>query len=162
LKLSNGARNGVERGWYREAVLKLKAPGGKVYYIQCTTWRDKKQVCFLSSNQVGFSNGLSVKRHVKGKSTREVIEGPRAQRDYITFFNAVDRSDRDSADWSTSIQTNRYYIRILCWVLDLWCTHSSLWLCIASTTESESLAGKNIRTNTLDARIFKLTWGLIC
>ena len=118
MKLSNGARNGVERGWYREAVLKLKAPGGKVYYIQCTTWRDKKQVCFLSSNQVGFSNGLSVKRHVKGKSTREVIEGPRAQRDYITFFNAVDRSDRDSADWSTSIRTNRYYIRILCWVLD--------------------------------------------
>ena len=134
LKLSNGARNGVKRGWYREAVL----------------------------NQVGFSNGLSVKRHVKGKSTREVIEGPRAQRDYITFFNAVDRSDRDSADWSTSIRTNRYYIRILCWVLDLWCTHSLLWLCIASTAESESLAGKNISTNTLDARIFKLTWVLIC
>ena len=66
LKLSNGARNGVKRGWYREAVLKLKAPGGKEYYIQNTTWRDKKQVCFLSSNEVGFSNGLSVQRHVKG------------------------------------------------------------------------------------------------
>ena len=90
LKLSNGARNGVKRGWYRKAVL----------------------------NQVGFSNGLSVKRNVKGQSTREVSEGPRAQRDCITFFNAVDRSDRDSADWTTIIRTNRYYIRILCWVSD--------------------------------------------
>ena len=33
LKMSNGARMNVERGWYREAVLKLKAPRGKVYYI---------------------------------------------------------------------------------------------------------------------------------
>ena len=49
---------------------------------------------------------------------REVIDGPRAQRDYVTFFNAVDRSDRASSDWSTTIRTNIYYIRILCWVLD--------------------------------------------
>ena len=36
LKLPNGARNGVKRGWYQEAVLRLKAPGGKEYYIQST------------------------------------------------------------------------------------------------------------------------------
>jgi len=54
LKLSNGARNRVKRGWYREAVLKVKAKIGKhyYYYIQCTTWRNKKQVCFLNTNQV--------------------------------------------------------------------------------------------------------------
>ena len=46
LKLSNGARNGVKRGWFREAVIKLKAKSGKHYYIQYTTWRDKKQVFF--------------------------------------------------------------------------------------------------------------------
>jgi hypothetical protein len=62
--------------------------GGKEYYIQGSTWRDKKQVCFLSTNEVGFSNGLAVKRHVKGKAMREVIEGPRAQQDCVTFFNA--------------------------------------------------------------------------
>ena len=44
LKLSNGARLGVKRGWFREAVIKLKSTAGKYYYIQCTTWRDKKQV----------------------------------------------------------------------------------------------------------------------
>ena len=32
-KLSNGARNSVGRGWFREAVIKLKAPSGTVYYI---------------------------------------------------------------------------------------------------------------------------------
>jgi hypothetical protein len=31
LKLSNGARNGVKRGWFREAVIKLKAKSGKDY-----------------------------------------------------------------------------------------------------------------------------------
>ena len=117
LKLSNGARLGVERGWFREAALRLMI-GRKEFCIQCTTWRDKKQVCFLSSNQVGFSEGLTVRRHVKGQQLRSVIAGPRAQRDYVTYFNAVDKSDRDSADWSTSIRTNRYYIRIFCWLLD--------------------------------------------
>ena len=41
LKLSGGALM-VERGWFREAVIKMKTPSGKTYYIQCTTWRDKK------------------------------------------------------------------------------------------------------------------------
>ena len=42
----------------------------------------------------------------------------RAQAEYVKWFNAVDRNDRDSADYSTSIRTNRYYIRIFCWALD--------------------------------------------
>ena len=47
LKLSNRARLGVKRGWFREAVIWLKSCTEKTYYIQCTTWRDKKQVCSL-------------------------------------------------------------------------------------------------------------------
>jgi hypothetical protein len=46
LKLSNGARNGLERGWFREACLKLQADRTP-YYVQCTTWKDKKQVSFF-------------------------------------------------------------------------------------------------------------------
>ena len=89
LKLLNGAQNGVKQGWYRDAVLKLRTPDGKEYYVQSTMCWDKKQVCFLSTNEVEFSNGISVKRHGKGKAMREVIEGPQSQRDYVTFFNVV-------------------------------------------------------------------------
>ena len=60
-KLSNGARKSVGRGRFQEAVLKLKAPSGTTYYIQATTWRDKKQLCFVSTSDISFSNGLSVK-----------------------------------------------------------------------------------------------------
>ena len=118
LKLSNGARDSVGRGWFREAVIQLKAPSGTKYYIQATTWRDKKQVCFLSTSSIGFSNGVSVRRHTRGKREREIIDGVRVQAEYVKWFNAVDRNDRDSADYSTSIRTNRYYIRIFCWALD--------------------------------------------
>ena len=40
----------------------------------------------------------------------EGVEVPRAQQYYVMFFDAVDRSDRDSSDWSTAIRTNMYYI----------------------------------------------------
>ena len=106
LKLSNGARNGVERGWFREAVIKMKTSSGKVYYIQCTTWRDKKQVCFLSTNTIGASQGITVKRHCKIRAGRETLATPRVQREYVTYFNAVDRNDHDSAEHLTTIKTN--------------------------------------------------------
>jgi hypothetical protein len=47
-----------------------------------------------------------------------VIRAPLSQKHYREHFNAVDINDRDSADYSTSIRTNRYYIRMLCWSLD--------------------------------------------
>jgi len=46
LKLSDGASKLVNRGWYREAVAKVQTKKGGYYKIQCTTWRDKKQVMF--------------------------------------------------------------------------------------------------------------------
>ena len=72
----------------------------------------------MHNSKVGYSDGLSVKRHVKGKKGRVTIDGPKAQAEYVKYFNAVDRNDRDSADYLTSICTQRYYIYIMCWVLD--------------------------------------------
>jgi DNA polymerase III epsilon subunit-like protein len=43
--------------------------------------------------------------------TRDTIAAPRAQADYVANYNAVDRNDRDSADYSTTICTNRYYLK---------------------------------------------------
>ncbi len=78
--LSNGARNMIERGWYREAAIKLRAENSKhEYYIQCSTRKDKKQVMFQSNNKVGRSVGLTVSRRVRGKSvlTRFLVHVPR-------------------------------------------------------------------------------------
>ena len=118
LKLSNGARNAVPRGWYREAVLEMRTASGKLFYIQVTTWRDKKQVMFIHTNTIGRSINNFVRRHVRGERQRNVIRAPLAQKHYRENFNAVDINDRDSADYSTSIRTVRYYIRMLCWSLD--------------------------------------------
>ena len=118
IKLSNGAMVEVERGWFREATLKIKTKKGRVYYIQCTTWRDKKQVMFIHTHVVGPSVGHEVFRHVKGRKRRVKLAAPKVQKDYMEFYNAVDRNDRDSSDYSTSIKSNRFYLRIFFWLLD--------------------------------------------
>ena len=72
---------------------------------------------FLSTNRVGASSGLTVRRHSKKKRRRETLAALRAQRDDVGFFSAVDRNDRDSADYSTTIKTTRYDLRFLFWML---------------------------------------------
>jgi hypothetical protein len=47
-----------------------------------------------------------------------VICAPLCLGTYAGWFNAVDRNDHDSADYSTTIHINWYYIRVLCWALD--------------------------------------------
>ena len=119
LKLSNGARNMLTRGWFREAYIKMTTRRPKRnYYIQCTTWRDKNQVMFLSSKKVGASHGLTVKRRVCEKWEQLTVPEPRAHADYVESMNGVDRNGRASAYYLTSIRTNCYYLRIFCWVLD--------------------------------------------
>jgi hypothetical protein len=105
LKLYNGAHNGLERGWFHEACLKLHA-GRMQYYLLCTTWKDKKQVSFFSTNKVGRSEGMSVQRLIRGKWTPDTISAPQAQADYIANYNSVDRNDQDSKDYSMTIHTN--------------------------------------------------------
>ena len=98
-------------------ILERKSPQQK-FFIQCTTWKDKKQVMFLHTNTIGRTKDNHVRRHVRGQRDRNVIRAPLSQATYIKWFNAVNRNDHDSADYSTTIRTNRYYIRLLCWALD--------------------------------------------
>ncbi len=93
---------GLERGWFCEDCLKLHA-GQTPYYVLCTTWKGKKQVAFLSTNRVRWSEGMSVQRCIQGKQMRDTISAPQAQADYTANYNAIDRNDRDSADYSTTI-----------------------------------------------------------
>ena len=73
---------------------------------------------FVHTGCVSPITNHSVKCFVKGKSRRIGIGGPRVQKEYCDHMGAVDKNDCDSADWTTTIQTNRYYLRIFCWVLD--------------------------------------------
>jgi len=118
LKLSNGALKYVKRGWYREAVIEKKTTSCSKYKIQCSTWRDKKQVMFIHTKCVGSSNGYTVQRHQKGSARRITIETPLVRNKYADHYNAVDKNDRDSTDYSTTIRTTRYYLRIFFWILD--------------------------------------------
>ena len=62
--------------------------------------------------------GYQVKRHVKGRKKRVDLDAPLVHKDYMKHFNAVDRNDRDSSDYTCSIRTHRWYLRILFWLLD--------------------------------------------
>ena len=92
--------------------MKVKTARGNAYYIQCSTWRDKKQVMFIHTKAVGRTEAGDVLRHVKGKSKRVSLKAPNVQKIYANNFNAVDRNDRGSADYTCSIRTNRWYLRI--------------------------------------------------
>jgi hypothetical protein len=117
-KLSRGAKDSVERGWFREAAIELKTDTGRIFYAQCTTWKDRKQVMFVHTTDIGASSGHFVRRSVRGVRGRKTLKAPRSQKNYAENFNAVDRNDRDSSDYTTSIRTNRWYLRVLFWLLD--------------------------------------------
>jgi hypothetical protein len=115
MKWSNVAMASIEqRGFYREATVEQKTDTdtGKTYYIQCSTWKDKKQIMFVHTNtDVGSSRGQhSVSRSVRGST------GQRSN--YAELFQAIDRNDRDSADSTVSICTNRWYMRVFFWIVD--------------------------------------------
>jgi hypothetical protein len=91
---------------------------GKTFYTQSTTWKDKKQVMFLHTTDNGASEGHTVNRSTKGDREHSVLRAPCAQLNYAKQFSAIGRNDRDSADYTTSIQTNRWYLRVSFWALD--------------------------------------------
>jgi hypothetical protein len=47
-----------------------------------------------------------------------IVDQPNVDEGEAENFNAIDRNDQDSADYSTTIHTNWYYIQIFCWILD--------------------------------------------
>jgi hypothetical protein len=117
-KLSKGAMKTIPRGWYREAVLQMRV-GRKEFYVQATSWKDRKQVMFIHTTNIGSSRGKhTVRRGKRGHGGREVFPAPLSQLDYAENYAAVDRNDRDSSDWTTSMRTNRFYFRIKFWLLD--------------------------------------------
>jgi hypothetical protein len=106
----DGALDKVPRGWFRRATRSFTNKRGAKYLVQCTVWKDKKQVGFLHTHCC-WAKRWWVDALSKNKR-RLVINCPPVQKNYAKNMNGVDRNDRDSADYTTSIRINRWYLRI--------------------------------------------------
>jgi hypothetical protein len=73
----------------------------------------------IHTTNIGSSRGKhTVRRGKSGHGGREVFPAPHSQQDYVENYAVIDRNDRDSSDWTTSIRMNRFYFRIKIWLLD--------------------------------------------
>jgi hypothetical protein len=105
-KMSNATVQNLGRGWQRNATRFIEASNGDKCCVLANTWIDKKQLGFRLSGKVVKQKGNTTKRYVKGQRVRKDISCPQVQQDYAMYFNGVDRNDRDSADFTTSLKTN--------------------------------------------------------
>ena len=83
-KLSKGSLDAVPRGWFRSASRTYETTssgnrGNQKVGIQVVTWKDKKQVSFLTTNYPRSpKEGGTTKRYVKGRQQRIEIPCPTA------------------------------------------------------------------------------------
>jgi hypothetical protein len=75
-------------------------------------------VGFLHNNLVQPTKDYFVKRYVKNKARRVSISSHKIVSDYSKHMNGVDHKDRDTADWTVSLKSNRWYLRIFYWLVD--------------------------------------------
>ena len=74
---------------------------------------------FLHTTDIGTSQNYTVKCSERGCSGQSILQAPRSQGSYALHFHAVDRNDRNSADYTVLIRTNRLaYLRFFFWILD--------------------------------------------
>ena len=53
---------------------------------------------------MGYNEGLNVKINTKKSNRQETIAGPRPQRGYVTYFNALKNNYHNSSFYSTTIR----------------------------------------------------------
>jgi hypothetical protein len=122
-KLSNGALSLVPRGWRRRATRFFTGTttlGKAASFIgQATIWKDKKLVGLLHNHKVeGFTGDTPVWRWSTKERKKIRLDGVPAGISYSKHYNGVDRLDRANADWTVSVRTNRFYLRIFFWQFD--------------------------------------------
>ncbi len=118
LKLSRGAFDMLQQGWFCEAAVELATTYRRLVRIQQTVWKDKKHVSFLHTNNIGPNSGHFVLQSTHGAAGWKTFPVPNAQVNYARHYNAVDWNDCDSSDYTTSLCTDHWYICIFFWLLD--------------------------------------------
>jgi hypothetical protein len=89
-----------------------------MYTVQATVWKDKKLVGFLHNHLVEDTDGHTVDRWSPTKKKRKSISSHEVTTDYSYNMSGVDQKDRDTADWTVSLKSNRFYLRIFYWLFD--------------------------------------------
>jgi hypothetical protein len=112
-KLSGGAKNKVTRGWMRWAQKKVVDSANRVrYFIQNTTWMDRKQVGIMHNHLVGPPGDYTTMRYDRSKRARVAFPSHPIVPDYVMNMKGVDKTDRAMADWNISLKSIKYYLRI--------------------------------------------------
>ena len=88
-----------------------------LYTVQATVWKDKKLVGFLHNHLVADTEDHTVERWLPRKK-RKLICSHEVVTDYSYHMNGVDHKDRDTADWTVLLESNRFYLRIFYWLFD--------------------------------------------
>ena len=134
LKLSKPSLDKLCRGWSRRATIEVKESNNKGF-VQCTNWKDRKQVLLLHTHAVEPTMAQSTtNRRVKGQRAPTIIQCPPVIKEYSkNGYNAVDRDDCDSADYTVSIRTNRWYLRKWFWTIDR--ANRCTYLCVKHLVE---------------------------
>jgi hypothetical protein len=57
------------------------------------------------------------------------VNSPRVISSYASAYNGVDRKDRDTSDWTISVKSHRWYLRLYYWMIDA-AIHSSYLLVV--------------------------------
>jgi len=119
----------VERGWMRRATKTFcvaSVMGAASVVVQALIWKDTKMCGFITTAFVGLCVGAEVLRSTKGHFKQLKIKAHDAILAYISYYGAVDRADRGIADFSISVRTRRWFMRVVFWYLDgfiwnIWC-----------------------------------------
>jgi hypothetical protein len=138
-KLPSAALKKLERGWMRRAVKTvstLQESGPQSMEVEATVWKDRKQVGILRNYKVSPRYEESVPRRVRGQSERALIAAHAAVVMYNDYMGAVDRNDRDTADWGITMRTARWYLHIFIWLLNG--QLANMWYITCATVDADS------------------------
>jgi hypothetical protein len=130
-KLSKGALRRVKRGWSRTATQNVKIGRQTAFTMQASVWRDKKQVAMLHNVDViqPDQDTHKVLRMSPNSKKKKEVNSPRVISSYSSTYNGVDRKDRDTSDWTISVKSHRWYLRLYYWMVDA-AIHSSYLLVV--------------------------------
>ena len=113
-KISPAAQKKIHCGWFRTAYQNVHFGKEKkpAFTMQAIIWKDKKLVGMLHNFGVqAVARGTHfVQRWSPKRKAKKEVESSSIVPVYCKHYNGVDRKDRDTADYTVSLESGRWYI----------------------------------------------------